>query len=167
MLNSCSDPCQPTEPDKSERDLNVQEREVVNDEGNSNIASDNKELDVSLPDKKTDDVDMKIQIALDKTGDNDMEQSLQNTEVDETCIPSQSTDGVKKEKESTLEELMYLLIESLRTANEMRPMEPCVVQNLNQVIVVSKDSDIRHGRNVQSTQTMAITKVSGQDEHCV
>lgn len=166
LLNSCS------EPQTVERDLDEHKRTVIKDEEDNRdniLTSNNQELDENVADKKTDDFDIKIGMALEKTVENEkdknMEDSVQRTEVEEPCPPAQLKEGVKEEKESTLEELMSLLIESLRTTNEMRPMEsPCVVQNLNQVIVVRKDSDIRHDMNVQATQTMAVTQASERDE---
>lgn len=72
----------------------------------------------------------------------------------------EETQNVKEKTESTLEDLMSLLVASLRTTREMRPAESqCIVQNLNQVIVITKDSESRHERAVQSTQTMSITQV--------
>ncbi|KAK3753498.1 hypothetical protein QZH41_017999 [Actinostola sp. cb2023] len=104
----------------------------------------------------------------------DEEQRLQKSgqvQTQEPQLAMKEDDEQEKKDEATLEELMTLLIQGLRSNHEMRHNDPeiktCVVQNLNQVIVVTQDNE-RSQRNAdvtQSTQTMLVVTQDNERRH--
>lgn len=147
--------------------MNIVENEINGHKDLSNIRkTDEKDEQIDFENMDAA-VDASVDATVEKqetNADQKVDINTNNLEIQhgETFEKATNTIDIHEEKneekrESTLEELMSLLIESLRTTKSMG-----VVQNLNQLIVVTKDSQIAHETNVEETQTMEITQVSYQ-----